>query len=46
MTTAQQIVAPDCLQLHSFLTLLPQTGELDRSVAARGVAVCNTVLIA
>jgi hypothetical protein len=35
LTTAEQIAAPDCLQLRSFLTPLSAAGELGRSAVAR-----------
>jgi len=44
LTSAQQGAAPDRLQLRSsfLLTSLPAAGELGRSVAARGLEVCDT----
>ena len=47
-TTAEQGAAPDRLQLRSLrsflasVSALPAVGELGRSVAARGLAACNT----
>ncbi len=43
-TATQQGAAPDRLQLRSFLTSLSAAGELGRSAAARGVAVCDILI--